>query len=104
MAGIQFETPENVQISYHLAGPRTRFVALFTDTLLIGIVSVILFVVVLIAGAATDIVSADRFGHSGHALWIFMGLFWLAYSLGNLFYFGICELLLRGQTIGKRSV
>jgi len=102
--GIQFETPENVQISYQLAGPGTRFIAWFTDTLLIGIVAVILFFTALIAGAAMDIASEDGLGHSAHALWILGGLFWLAYSLGNLFYFRVCELLLRGQTIGKRSV
>jgi hypothetical protein len=30
-------------------------------------------------------------------------IWFLAYSLGNLLYFGFCELFMRGQTIGKRQ-
>jgi uncharacterized RDD family membrane protein YckC len=101
---IQFETPENVRISYQLAGPGTRFVAWFMDNILIVIVAVVLFIGILIAGASLDIVGEDRYGRSGHALLYLLGLYWIGYSLGGLLYFGLSELLLRGQTIGKRSV
>jgi uncharacterized RDD family membrane protein YckC len=105
MAGdIEFETPENVRISYRPAGPGTRFVAWIMDTILMGLVAVVVFIGVLISGASADILGRDRYGRSSHAMWYFLGIFWLAYSLGSFLYFGCCELLMRGQTIGKRSV
>jgi uncharacterized RDD family membrane protein YckC len=105
MAGeIQFETPENVQISYLPAGPGTRFVAWFMDTLLMFLVALVVFFAALFTGAATDIISREQSGQSHHALLYTLGIFWLVYSLGSFLYFGCCELLLRGQTIGKRSV
>jgi uncharacterized RDD family membrane protein YckC len=101
---IQFETPENVRLSYRPAGPGTRFIAWFIDNILIGIVAFVAFIAMLIAGASVDIVGHGLYGHSNHALLYFLGIFWLAYSVGSLLYFGCCELLLRGQTIGKRQV
>jgi uncharacterized RDD family membrane protein YckC len=103
-SGIEFETPENVRLSYQLAGPGTRFVAWFMDTILMSLMAVVVFIGALIAGASADIIGQDRYGKSSHAVLYSLGLFWIAYSLGNLLYFGGCELLLRGQTIGKRSM
>src|SRR3954470_3584374 len=99
-SGIQFETPENVRLSYELAGPGTRFVAWFMDTILIFVVAIVVFIGVLIAGASVDIVGQERYGHSSHAVLYFLALYWLGYTLGSLLYFGACELVLRGQTIG----
>jgi uncharacterized RDD family membrane protein YckC len=101
---VQFETPENVQISYRIAGQGTRFVAWFADNILLALIAIGLFIVALIAGASTDILSHEPGRSSSHAVLYFLGLFWLAYSLGNLLYFGCCELFMRGQTIGKRSM
>src|SRR5690242_15872362 len=101
---FEFETPENVQISYRLAGQGTRFVAWFADNILLALIAIGLFIVALIAGASTDILNHSPNGRSEHAVLYFLGLFWLAYSVGNLLYFGACELLMRGQTFGKRSV
>ena len=58
----------------------------------------------LFTGAATDIINREQSGQSHHALLYTLGIFWLVYSLGSFLYFGCCELLMRGQTIGKRSV
>jgi len=101
---IRFETPENVQISYQLAGLGTRFVAYVTDTLILIILALVLFFGVFITGASVDIVGRGSSISPQYAVFYFLALFWLAYSLGNLLYFGACELLLRGQTIGKRSM
>jgi uncharacterized RDD family membrane protein YckC len=100
-SGIQFETPENVQISYQLAGPGTRFVAYFMDFLVMFIFGLLLFFGLLIAGASFDIA---RGRDSESAIFYFLGIYAVIFTLGNLFYFGISELLLRGQTIGKRSM
>ncbi|HEY2882471.1 MAG TPA: RDD family protein [Pirellulales bacterium] len=101
---IQFETPENVQISYRPAGPGTRFIAWFMDTMLMMLVVLVLIVVALIAGASVDILDRERAGNSSRAVLYFVGLVWLVYSLGNLLYFGCCELFMRGQTFAKRSM
>ena len=101
---IQFETPENICISYELAGPGTRFVAWFMDTILIGLIVLALFFVMLIAGASFDVVRRNLSDREGHPFFYFIGVYYIAYSFGNLLYFGSSELLLRGQTIGKRSV
>jgi uncharacterized RDD family membrane protein YckC len=103
-AEIQFETPENVRLAYRLAGPGTRFVAWCMDTILMALVAFVVFLGALIAGASVDIVGHDAHGRSSHAVWYFLGIFWLAYSFGSLLYFGGCELLLRGQTFAKRSM
>jgi uncharacterized RDD family membrane protein YckC len=102
-SGIQFETPENVQISYQLAGPGTRFVAFFMDFLILIIVGLVLFFAALITGISLDLIGRGS-GSEGSAMFIMIGLLALAFTLGNLVYFGVCELLMRGQTIGKRSM
>ena len=118
MSAIQFETPENVQLSYKPAGLGTRFLAWFVDGIIVVVVLILLLIVLVIAGAASDSLqktiteplrdvtkdldprdpeSAQRF-----TLYLF-GIWMLLWGLGSFFYFGICELCLRGQTIGKRA-
>ena len=75
---IQFETPENVKLSYRLAGPGTRFVAWMMDIILLFILVFVLFIVALFAGASLDILQAQLrraqpFGSDlyGHRLVVF---------------------------------
>ena len=118
MSAIQFETPENVQLSYKPAGLGTRFVAWFVDNVMVFLCLILLIILLATAGAASDSLlksvteplreassgvdprdpeSAQRF-----TLYLF-GLWMLFWGLGSFFYFGISELCFRGQTIGKRS-
>lgn len=118
MSAIQFETPENVQLSYKPAGLGTRFVAWFVDNVMVFLCLILLMILFAIAGAASDSLlksvteplreassgidprdpeSAQRFTMYLFGLWM---LFW---GLGSFFYFGISELCFRGQTIGKRA-
>lgn len=118
MSAIQFETPENVQLSYKPAGLGTRFLAWFVDGLIIFISLMLLLFVVVIAGAASDSLlksltaplrdASEDFDpndpESAQRIMLYLfGLWMLVWGLGSFFYFGISELCLRGQTLGKRA-
>lgn len=103
---IQFETPENVQVQYDLAGLGSRFVAWFVDQLLLFIIMVALFFAMMFMGMGSHWVS-DYLDFTGADLedapLYVMGLFTLIVGFMNFFYYGLSELLLRGQTIGKKN-
>ncbi len=109
---VTFETPENIEVSYHSAGSGTRFVAWFVDSLLIFLFSIALFFVLVCAGAASDSVlrqfpepltGVDGPQGLPQLQLVFVGIWLLVWGLGSFVYFGLSELFLRGQTIGKRS-
>ncbi|QDV71954.1 RDD family protein [Botrimarina mediterranea] len=114
---IRFETPENVQISYRPAGLGTRFLAWTIDQVFVTILLIVAFVVMAFFLASVDgagesiedaVESFDPVDSNGQLdmgpyAMVFVGLFLLAYGLGSFVYFGFSELLLRGQTFGKRS-
>lgn len=109
---IEFETPENVKISYQLAGLGTRFVAWVVDSILLWVLAFVIFIVLLAAGASMGgaldaLIEPDRHISQGRIdkfLLVMLAIFWVIFSLGSFAYFGLCELLLRGQTIGKRQM
>jgi len=111
---IEFETPENIQVAYQPAGLGTRFVAWFVDNILMTLAIVVIFFVLICSGAITDSVlrdfvdpardSAKRSpGEMPEVTTYLLGLFLLVWGLGSFFYYGCSELLMRGQTIGKRT-
>ena len=108
---LQFETPENIQVSYQSAGVGTRFIAWFVDSFLLLCASFILLFLLACIGAASDSVVRDLFeplsrieGPEDVAPFqmVFLGIWILVWGLGSFVYFGLSELFLRGQTIGKR--
>jgi len=117
-SSLHFETPENIQVTYHPAGLGTRFIAWFVDGILLTIVCFVMFIVLACSGFAFEEVLRDVFEpmvdqsdfeamdqkKSQQILMYVMGISALIWGLSSFFYFGLSELLLRGQTIGKRSV
>ena len=109
---IRFETPENIEVSYEAAGLGTRFTAWMIDQFLVTIITIALFIALLIVGVAGETVFeelADSLadtnpGEPPELTLYVVGFFYLVYSLGSFFYFGLTELLMRGQTIGKRKL
>ena len=108
---IDFETPENIKISYQLAGPGTRFLAWFADSIFLTLFCLVLLVVFIAVGVSFDGVLSDmfepgtrssEFGDDAQFSMVFLGIWIMIWSLGSFFYFGLSELLLHGQTIGKR--
>ena len=103
---LKIDTPENVTFSYEVAGIGSRFMAAMLDTLLLGLLQVI------VIGSAililTQLDSANPGGASidsgGQAAWWLFGI--LAF-ISFLFFWGyyiFFEALWNGQTPGKRWV
>lgn len=101
---IEFETPENVQVAYKLAGLGTRFIAWITDQLLMILMMIVLFIILVASGSTYDAFLGNRGHSSSTAAAILIGAIVLIWGLGSMLYFGLCELLMHGATPGKRSL
>jgi uncharacterized RDD family membrane protein YckC len=114
---IQFETPENIQVAYQPAGLGTRFLAWFVDSILLTVLGIVLFFGLACAGVATENVARQLAGRleefeqdmaSGdpekaqQIAQYFIAVWYLAWGLGSFVYYGLSELAMRGQTMGKR--
>ncbi len=115
---LHIETPENIQIAYKPAGLGTRFLAWLVDSLLLSVFLVVLLIVLVMAGAASDslirhvvepledvgneLQKGDQSRLEMVMLYL-IGIWLLVWGLGSFFYYGLSELCLRGQTIGKRA-
>lgn len=86
MAGIRIETTQNIELEYELAGVGDRLVAYLIDLLLYG--AYLLLVILL--ESETNVLKAV----GGWAI--------LLYSLPILTYQLLCEVLMNGQSLGKR--
>jgi uncharacterized RDD family membrane protein YckC len=110
---VAFETPENIHVAYRTAGVGTRFVAWFVDQMILTIFCIFFFFAAMIAGAALGL-SLDGWFESldpdnpvqsmQQVQLIMLGVSIFIWSLGSFFYFGLSELFMRGQTIGKRQM
>jgi uncharacterized RDD family membrane protein YckC len=105
---IRFETPENVQVRYDVAGLGTRFVAWFVDQIVVWVLTLLLFIALMVVGLSFDSLfwELDRSDEDdvNRTMWFLGGIMMLVWGFGSFVYFALCELLLRGQTIGKRAV
>jgi uncharacterized RDD family membrane protein YckC len=108
---VHFETPENVQIAYRTAGVGTRFCAWLLDIVFVIAVAIVLLILCAVLAAAMGITLdsvAQKLGvrapvsREDVRLYVFAALT-LAVQLGSLIYFSTTELLIRGQTFGKRT-
>jgi len=101
MERIEFETPENVKVGYELAGLGSRFLAWFTDQLLLTVIGFIVVLGLIFGGIAVE----SNFGiFEDNGVPYALGIGIVIIGLGNFVYFVLCELLMRGQTVGKRQV
>lgn len=96
---LRFETPENVTVSYELAGLGTRFVAWVFD-MLIMLVAEIVFVLAMIPVVATF----SRDGSLPESGGYLLGIIILVLGTCSTLYFLLFELFMSGQTPGKRSM
>lgn len=87
---LDIDTPELVRFSYRLAGPTQRCAAYLIDFVVRSVVGAVIGVAMLIAGLI-----GDGFGQ-GLAL---IGVFLLEWG-----YYIACEMLMRGQSPGKRAL
>jgi len=89
-------TPDSVELEFRLAGPGSRLLALAIDTAITGALTGVLIVLAVVAGYSLDV-------GEGRSTWA-SGLLVLAFFLVRWGYFIFFELLLRGQTPGKRAL
>ena len=95
MRSIEIRTSQNVVIDYELAGLKDRFLAMFIDLI---IIEVILGVIVnLLYGIIADLAPADEAGHLARIFGLINVIFFLGYHL-------LSEILMEGQSAGKRAV
>jgi uncharacterized RDD family membrane protein YckC len=97
---VQFVTPENIEVSYEIAGIGSRFIAALIDhALQLGIILGLGLIGVLVSAA---FVSTPLL-YQNAPLWVFavVGLMTFAVFFG---YFSVFELLWAGKTPGKKAV
>lgn len=103
----RLETPENVEVSFELAGPGSRFCAMIIDTLLMFLIVFVLGIVAcaLNGGNApwAEYSDSEDASEAGWFTWVNAILILIA-SLVVFGYFTFFELILGGQTPGKRSL
>jgi uncharacterized RDD family membrane protein YckC len=109
---IEFETPENVRIRYPVAGAGTRFLAWLLDQVIVIVGCAVLVIGLLIVGAASGALEGAFEGvtpenienNPPQFVMYFFGAALLVMAFGSFVYYFTCELLMRGQTIGKRTL
>ena len=84
---LRIETPENVVLTYQMAGPAIRLAAYLLD---VGV----RFVLIIVVGSVLLITGVVMPGASG-------GLLLIAHFLNEWFYFVVCEGFFKGKTVGK---
>jgi uncharacterized RDD family membrane protein YckC len=99
------ETPENVEVDFELAGLGSRFCAMLIDCLLIGLVIFLLGLLLGVAGMAfSPFFGRDRAAAGRLGQWLIAAFWILVAALLFDGYFIFFELVMRGQTPGKRSM
>jgi uncharacterized membrane protein SpoIIM required for sporulation/uncharacterized RDD family membrane protein YckC len=93
---ISIVTPDHIELDFELAGLGSRFLALIIDTMLIGVLIVILLIAAVALGIGTlslRSINADSW------VWAFAVLVYFLVTWGYFLFF---EALNRGQTPGKK--
>src|SRR2546421_2579634 len=96
---VHFITPENIDVSYELAGIGSRFVAAAIDHVIQIVMIVVILLVMSSIGSGSGLL--DRIGAGSAPFFVraLMGLVLFAIVFG---YFSFFELLWAGRTPGKR--
>ncbi len=101
---IEYETPESVVLRYKVAGPGSRFLAFFIDSVLIfvGLVTLLLFGLIFLQLFGPN----SAFGQSiaGIDPAAAVAVFIIISSFAYIGYFIAFEMAMSGQTPGKRMV
>jgi uncharacterized RDD family membrane protein YckC len=92
---LSIDTPEQINLEYELAGPGSRFMALFVDLMIQFLAGLVLVIVMAIAG-----ISLTPF--RGGGTWMLALTVLLIFSM-QWGYFAGFEILWKGQTPGKRQ-
>ena len=96
---LDIQTPENVAFGYQIAGIGSRFLASLLDTLVVGLLQIVILIVLTLI-----IRLFDGSAFSGQiAAWVY-AIFGLVAAIFYWGYYVFFEMLWNGQTPGKRWV
>jgi uncharacterized RDD family membrane protein YckC len=105
---IEFETPENIRVSYQLAGLGSRFIAWIIDQLLLTLLLLLVFLVLVLTGTGGGLFhkidKTIKGGDTSQIIYYAFGIYVLFIGLSTFIYYGCLELLMHGQTPGKRKM
>ncbi len=105
---IDFATPEDVPLSFELAGPGARILAALIDQVVILSLQVMLAVVALTVAMAADLVTESMIDEwagdmrTGGATLVVYAVYLAAAFVVNFGYYIVAEMAGNGQTPGKR--
>ncbi|HZQ10665.1 MAG TPA: RDD family protein [Anaerolineae bacterium] len=91
------ETPENIRFGYDIADIGSRFLAIFIDTLIQSTIYILLFIAVAFLAAQLSDLPLPRPVNDFLAVVVILVLFLIQFG-----YFLFFEIILNGQTPGKR--
>jgi uncharacterized RDD family membrane protein YckC len=105
----RIETPEQIEVEFELAGLGSRFCAAAIDALLMVAAIAALGLIALLLGGSYLAMVHDRVGPRGEGLarmpiWVLSLLVALLLTIPFGGYFIVFELVMRGQTPGKRAM
>lgn len=96
---LYIETPENISFRYNIAGLGSRFLALLIDSLIQGsLYALLIFTVVVLVSAASQKTFSQEMNNA-MAVVILIVIFLIQFG-----YFILFEIILNGQTPGKRLI
>lgn len=105
---VQFETPENVLVTYRLAGFGSRFIAYLIDQLvLLGLLLLAVVAALVLAHSQGPgfLGRLDRAGpRAGGFFLSAMVIVLVSLTLVNALAYGLMELVMHGRTIGKKAM
>jgi len=99
---VQFETPENITVSYRIAGPGTRYIAFVLDLLILALAGFLLALMLVFAFMAIA-AAGGQWGANISGMVVSVVLI-VGLSFALLGYFGFFEYFMNGQTPGKRML
>ena len=98
------ETPENIEVEFEPAGLGSRFCAMLIDSLLLGVAVLVLGLVLMIIGVGLDAFVPGQSESYRASQWLIAAVVAIVVFLLYDGYFILFELLMRGQTPGKKAL
>ena len=107
---VDFATPEDVPLSFELAGVGARVLAGLLDQAIIITIEIGLFLIALLAGVLGEMISetdiqdfAERISQGGPSGFV-IAISILVGFVVNFGYYVLLEMVTNGQTVGKRAL
>jgi uncharacterized RDD family membrane protein YckC len=91
---LTIDTPEQISLEYEIAGPGSRFMALFVDLLIQFLAFLVILIILAFLGPSASI--------RGSGAWTVALYIFLVFSV-QWGYFAVFEIAWKGQTPGKRQ-